>query len=334
LKNKTHDFINFLIIVNELNKEEEYLKFSVFLNHKIPFSTLKLQNSSPDIMLAEVVEETKTADLPNKMESALISIFTETQNSFALNSPPKEDIELLTVFSFTDETISTLFKNRDNKTVQLKKILAKTNNIKKKQFILPVFDKVLKLEPDCELFTNYLNYCVNIKEYKRVLALINNLNTLTRCEDGLKIRVGNIAILYHKYKEAEILFDSVLKNDFGNVLALIGKAQCRYQTDDDNYIVYLQKACNFNKKVTVETVTERFNFRKNKKIDLFDVISLKEAMEKATIPPEALEVKKHLSLPFRTEKIQGSIFFVKEELDAWKKTMDSLNIVSARFKTR
>ncbi len=334
MKSKTYELINFLIIVDELNKEENYLKCSIFLNHKIPFSTLKLQNSSPDIMLAEVVEETKIADLPNKMESALISIFTETQNSVTLNSPTKEEIELLAVFSFADETISTLFKNKDGKTIQLKKILNKTKNIKKKQFILPVFNKVLTLEQDCELFKDYLNYCVKIKEYKKVLKLLNNLNTLTNCEDGLKIRVGNIAILHHKYKEAEILFDSVLENDFGNVLALIGKAQCRYQNDDDNFIVYLQKASNFNKKVTVETVTERFNFRKNKKIDLFDVISLKEAMEKATIPPEALEVKKHLSLPFRTEKIQGSIFFVREELDAWKNTMDSLNIVSARFITR
>jgi len=330
---KIPELIDFLIIVNQLNVEKESLELTLFLNHKIPLTTLTLLNSSPDLMLAEIVEQTKFADLPNKMESALISIFTETQNFFAVNSPSKEEIELLAIYSFTDETISTLFKKREGKIFSLKKILSKTIPIKKSRFVLPVFDKVLKLEPDCSLITSYLNYCVSIGQYENILSTLSLNKILINCNDGLKIRIANIFLLYHKCKEAEELFDAVLNTDYGNVLALIGKAQCRYQNDDDNFIVYLQKAGNFNKKLTVETVTERFNFRKNKKIDLFDVVSLKDAMATATIPPEALEVKKHLSLPFRSEKIQGSVFFVREELNAWKNTMDTLNIASARFKT-
>lgn len=332
MKNKL-ELIDFLVIVNELDLKTETITLTFFLNHKIPITTFVIQNTTPDIMLANILDETGFSDLPNKMESALISIFTETQNCFTLNVPEKEDIELLAVFAFTDETISTLFKKREGKILQLRKILDKILPIKKRKFILPVFEKLIAEEPDCQLLTSYLNYCVGIGQYENILSIFDLDEILLNCDNGFKIRVANIGLLYKKYEQAEILFDSVLDTDFGNVLALIGKAQCRYQLEDTNYIVYLQKAANFNKKVTVETVTERFNFRKNKKIDLFDVISLKVAMETTTIPPEALEVKKNLSLPFRTEKIQGSVFFVKDELDAWKFTMDTLNIASARFKT-
>ncbi|RLE18693.1 MAG: hypothetical protein DRJ08_03520 [Acidobacteria bacterium] len=320
------------LAVESFEANRKTLTIMLFMRMELPVTSFTLPVSGPENMLKNLVNRLpEECELSQRMQANLISIFHEAQNSVATGNPPEEEVQLLLTVRFEDGETSTLFQKTDRKIARLKQLLNRLLGDGNPRFVYRVFDMLLSASPDPETLEYYVGFCVKRKETDRLLKWLDFPSTHNGCSMETITNLADIAIYHKQYTEGENLCNLALEQNYGNVAALIGKAQCRYQAGKDDYLVFLQKAFHFNKRITVETVTRRFQFRKDIRVDVFDVLSLKDAMEEVKIPPEALKRRELLSLPYRTESSQGSIYFVREELIAWKKAMDTLSIVSGRF---
>lgn len=304
----------------------------LFMRMKLPTTSFVLSVSGPENMLKTLTNRLpKNCELSQRMQANFISIFHEAQNSVATGNPPEEEVKLLLTAGFEDGETTTLFQKTDRKLARLQQVLNRLLGDGNPHFVYIVFHMLLENSPDPGIIGQYVAFCVKRNETDRLLKWLDFPSAHDGCSMETITNLADIAIYHKQYPDGEILCDLALRENYGNVAALIGKAQCRYQVGKEDYLVFLQKAFHFNKRITVETVTRRFQFRKDARVDVFDVLSLKDAMKEVKIPPEALKRRELLSLPYRTESSQGSIYFVREELTAWKKAMDSLSIVSGRF---
>jgi hypothetical protein len=320
------------LAVESFDAKNKELTIMLFMRMKLPATSFVLSVSEPENMLRTLTGRLpEDCELSQRMQANLVSIFHEAQNSVATGNPPEEDVRLLLTARFDDGETSTLFQKADRKIARLKQLLNRLLGDGNPRFVYMVFDMLLCSSPDPDTIEQYVTFTVKRNETDRLLPWLSFPLNRDGCSMEAITNLADIAIYHKKYTEGEELCDLALRENYGNVAALIGKAQCRYQAGLDDYLVFLQKAFNFNKRITVETVTRRFQFRKDARVDVFDVLSLKDAMSEAKIPPEALKRKELLSLPYRTESSQGSIYFIREELAAWKAAMDALFIVSGRF---
>ncbi|NOZ13040.1 MAG: hypothetical protein GXO69_05255 [Acidobacteria bacterium] len=320
------------LAVDTFNPDKKQISILLFIRMKLPLTTFTLDVSEPENMLNALNHQLpREIKLSQRMQAHLISVFHEAQNSVATGNPSENEIRLLLAARIGEEEISTLFGQTDRKLIRLKQVLNHLLPDGNPRFVYRIFAMLLENTPDPPLLEQYLVFCAKRNETERLLPWLGYPARHNGCSAEFITNLADIAIYHREYEKGELLCDMALHKNYGNVAALIGKAQCRYQTGRDDYLVFLQKAFHFNKRITVETVTRRFCFRKNTRVDMFDVLSLKDAMKEAAIPPEALKKKELLSLPYRTESSQGSIYFIREELAAWKAAMDTLSIVSGRF---
>ncbi len=304
----------------------------LFMRMKLPVTSFVLPVSGPESMMITLTSRLpKDCELSQRMQANFISVFHEAQNSVATGNPSEEEVKLLLTARFEDGETTTLFQKTDRKLIRLKQVLNRLLEDGNPRFVYTVFHMLLGNSPDPDTIEQYVAFCVKRNETDRLLKWLDFPSIHEGCSMETITNLADIAIYHKQYPEGEVLCDLALHKNYGNVAALIGKAQCRYQIGKEDYLVFLQKAFHFNKRITVETVTRRFQFRKDIRVDVFDVLSLKDAMKEVQIPPEALKRKELLSLPYRTESSQGSIYFVRQELTAWKEAMDSLSIVSGRF---
>jgi len=320
------------LAVESFDANGKTLTIMLFMRMKLPTTSFTLPVTVPESMLKTLISRLpKECELSQRMQANLVSIFHEAQNSVATGNPPEEEVQLLLTARFEDGETSTLFQKTDRKLTRLKQMLNRLLEDGNPRFVYMVFGMLLGNSPDPDTIEQYVAFCVKRNETDRLLNWLNFPSTHEGCSVETITNLADIAIYHKQYFDGEALCDLALHENYGNVAALIGKAQCRYQIGKDDYLVFLQKAFHFNKRITVETVTRRFQFRRDVRADVFDVLSLKDAMAEVRIPPEALKRKELLSLPYRTESSQGSIYFVRKELAAWKETMDTLSIVSGRF---
>jgi len=320
------------LAVECFDAKEKALTIMLFMRMKLPATSFILSVSEPENMLKILTGRLpEDCELSQRMQANLVSIFHEAQNSVATGNPSEEEVRLLLTAHFDDGETSTLFQKTDRKIARLRQLLNQLLEDGNPRFVYMVFDMLLCSSPDPGTIEQYVTFCVKRNETDRLLPWLSFPLTREGCSMETITNLADIAIYHKQYSAGEALCDLALSENYGNVAALIGKAQCRYQAGNDDYLAFLQKAFNFNKRITVETVTRRFQFRKDARVDMFDVLSLKDAMSESKIPPEALKRKELLSLPYRTEKSQGSIYFIREELIAWKAAMDALSIVSGRF---
>lgn len=320
------------LAVESFDSKKRVLTIMIFIRMKLPATSIVLSVSEPENMLKALMGRLpENCELSQRMQANLISIFHEAQNGVATGNPPEEEVRLILTAHFDDGETSTLFQKKDRKIARLKQMLDRLSGDGNPRFVYAVFDMLLSSSPDPDTMEKYVAFCVKRNETDRLLPWLSFPLNSDGCSLEAITNLADIAIYHKKYTEGEALCDLALQKNYGNVAALVGKAQCRYQAGMDDYLVFLQKAFNFNKRITVETVTRRFQFRKDGRVDVFEVLSLKDAMSEAKIPPEALKRKELLSLPYRTESSRGSIYFIREELAAWKAAMDALFIVSGRF---
>ncbi len=320
------------LAVDTFNPDKKKISILLFIRMKLPLTTFTLDVSEPENMLNALNHQLpREIKLSQRMQANLISIFHEAQNSVTTGNPSENEVRLLLTTRIGDEEISTLFQKTDRKLIRLKQVLNHLLPDGNPRFVYRIFDMILENSPDPQLLEQYTAFCVKRNDTNRLLSWLEYPVHHDGCSTELITNLANIAIYHGAYETGEILCDLALRENYGNVSALIGKAQCRYQTGQNDYLVFLQKAFHFNKRITVEIVTHRFCFRKNTRVDVFDVLSLKDAMDEIKIPPEALKKKEFLSLPYRTESSQGSIYFIREELAAWKAAMNTLSIVFGRF---
>ena len=320
------------LAVQSFDPVEKILGILLFMRMKLPATPCTLPVSVPENMLKILINRLpEGCDLSQRMQANLVSIFHEAQNSVATGNPDEKEVRLLLCARFEDGETTTLFQKTARKIIRLKQVLNRLLPEGNPLFVYRVFDMILSSAPDAETLEQYVGFCVKRNETDRLLNWLDFPAGHEGCSAETITNLADIAIYHKKYAAGEALCDQALHINYGNVAALIGKAQCRYQNGEEDYLVYLQKAFHFNKRITVETVTRRFQFRRDLRVDVFDILSLKDAMAAAQIPPEALKRKELLSLPYRTESSQGSIYFVREELNAWKEAMDALSIVSGRF---
>ncbi len=320
------------LAVEAVDPDQKTLTIMLFIRMKLPVASYTLSISIPEEMLKQLLRQLpEDIVLPQGMQAGLISVFHEAQNSMATGNPAPEEICLLMTAHFEDGEISTLFRKPDRKILPLKQVLSRLLKEGNPRFVYRIFDMILSASPDPDTLEQYVEFCIRRNETRRLLPWMEFPEHHDGCSVELITNLVDVAIFHKDYLNGEKLCNLVLNRNYGSVAALIGKAQCHYQLGKDDYIVFLQKAFHFNKRITVETVTRRFRFRKDSQVNVFEVVSLKDAMAEMNIPPEALKRKELLSLPYRTESSQGSIYFVRDELNAWKCAMDALNIVSGRF---
>ncbi len=324
------DSLLYLIDIESIDRENAKVSLNIFVNYKVPLQTLTMDITFPSTMVQNLRKNLNLEEIDEELRDSLIMIFRDCQNAINDITLSLREIVSLTECKFRSRKLSTLGKPYETRDIVYKNILKAVKEMEKTKFSKLFYRKLLKLYMDLSLLEEYIDFCIANKEFDEVKPyLVLPLKTKGFKEKTL-IKLGNIGVYFEDYETAERLFTLALKSNPSNPYALIGKAQCLYQQNDENFLMYLQKAYHFNKKITVEVVTKRFNFRK-KNCSVFDVISLKEAMEIVQIPPEALENLERLSIPYRFEAAKGSIYFIKSELLAWKETMDSLQIISKRF---
>ncbi len=322
--------LNYLVDVDSIDRKNAVVSLNIFVNYQVPLKTVSLDITIPSTMVNKLKMLLKINELDEELRDALIMIFRDCQNAVNDITINIREILSLTECRFDRMKLSTLGKPYESRDIVYKNILKEIKELKKDDFTKLIYRKTLKLFKDSELIEDFLNFCIENKEFEEIQPfLVYPLKGMNFSEETL-IKFANIAVYFEDYETAERLFSLVLKQDPSNPYALIGKAQCLYQQGDESYLMYLNKAYHFNKKITVEIITKRFNFRR-KNCSVFDVISLKKAMEIVNIPPEAIENLERFSIPFRYESAKGSIYFIKNELLAWKETMDSLQIISKRF---
>jgi len=321
-----------LAVVMSFDTEARALTLLLFQHLKLPVREITLPVTEPDRMIGQLEADVpEAAGLSTRMRTQLIAMFHESLNSLVTGNPEATEIELLVVALGSDLDISTLYQSRDRKLIRIRQLARAMAPTGKPRFVHLLYEKLLRCEPDAEILAEYVRYCLKRDEGDRLTPWVSVAITLPSVAEDTLVMLAGVAIRHHQYDAAESLCDRVLQTNYGNVHALLGKAQCRYQQGEPDFLSFIRKAFQFNKRITVETVTERFEFRKRTRTDVFDVISLKDAMVEADIPPDALKRKELLSIPWRTETIQGSIYFVRAELAAWKAAMEVMNVASGRF---
>ncbi len=322
-----------LAAVSSFSAAENHISLLLFIHLTLPIREVRLQLQEPESMMTELTRQVpESASFSPRMRTHLVAMFHEAMNCRATGNPPPEEVNLLlALVEDSGEDLSTLYQKQDRKVARLNRLLIQLLGEGKPKFVFLLFDKLLGHAPEPALMDRYVHYCAARDLTDKVLPWLDWPVHNPGCREETTAAMAGIAVYHKRYEQGEALCDIILKQNYGNVHALIGKAQCRYQMGKDDYRVYLQKAFNFNKRITVETVCRRFEFRKDTRMDMFDVISLKDGMAYAGIPVTALKRQDMLSLPFRTETIQGSIYFVREELESWKSVMQDLNIGTNRF---
>ena len=322
-----------LAAVSAFSPDRDEITLLLFIHLTLPIREVRLRLQEPESMMQALSREIpECSSFSPRMRTHLVAMFHEAMNCHATGNPPENEVNLLlALIEDTGEDLTTLYQKQERKVARLNRLLLQLLEEGKPRFVFLLFDKLLNHAPEPVLMDRYVHYCSVRNLTDRVLPWLDWPVRHDGCREETIAAMSGIAIYHKRYEEAEALCDAILKRNYGNVQALIGKAQCRYQLGNGDYRVYLQKAFNFNKRITVETVCRRFEFRKDTRMDMFDVISLKDGVEYAGIPGDALKRKDMLSLPFRTETIQGSIYFVREELESWKSVMQDLSIESGRF---
>ena len=324
------DSLLYLVDVENIDRKEAVVSLNIFVNYKVPLQRVNLDITFPSTMVQNLKKILNIDEIDEELRDSLIMIFRDCQNAINDITLNSREIISLTECKFKSRKLSTLGKPYETRDIVYKNILKAVKEMEKKRFSKLFYKKVLKLYIDLNLLEDYIDFCLENKDFDEIKPFLIYPFKIKGFKEETLIKLGNIGVFFEDYETAERLFSLALKSNASNPYALIGKAQCLYQQGDENFLMYLQKAYHFNKKITVEVVTKRFNFRK-KNCSVFEVISLKEAMEIVNIPPEALENLERLSIPYRFETAKGSIYFIKSELMAWKETMDSLQIISKRF---
>ncbi len=309
------------------------LSLILFVHLKLPITELILDLDEPDTMLRTMLAQCPdAAHLGQRMRTHLVAMFHDARHSQATGNPEVEDVNLLlAVTNHNDEELTTLYQKRDRKVARMNRLLLQWIPGGKPRFVMLLFDKLLHHASDPQLMDRFVSWCCSHGQVDKLMPWITYPLQQPGCSEETILMLIGICMHHRKYDTALQLSEQILQKNYGNVQALISKAQCMYQLGQADFLVFIQKAFHFNKRITVETVSRRFEFRKDTRMDMFDVMSLKDAVVFASIPADAVKRLDLLSLPFRTESIQGSVYFVKEELEAWKNTMDALNIVSGRF---
>ena len=322
-----------LAAVSGFEPMEGNLNLLLFVHLKLPIREVTIKIDEPDGMLQELLERVPEAsEFSTRMRTHLVAMFHDARHSQATGNPEAEEVELLLALTEDNgEELTTLYQKRDRKIARLNRLLLQWLPSGKPRFLLLLFDKLFHHNPSPQLMDQFTTWCCGRNMIERLVPRLDFPLSKPGCREDTVMTLAGIAMYRRKHELALQLCEQVLQLNYGNVHALIGKAQCHYQLGRNDYLVYIQKAFNFNKRITVETISRRFEFRKDTRMDMFDVMSLKEAVQFAGIPPDAMKRRDILSLPFRNESIQGSVYFVREELIAWKETMDALNIVSGRF---
>ena len=324
------DRLTYLIDTDFIDREKAKVGITLFYNYKIPLKTFVLDITFPKTMIENLKKTLKIEELDEDFRDSLLMIFRDCQTAVMDYSVKEEELLSLTECKFGNLTLSTLGKPFDIRDTVYRKILSHIKEMEKVSFADLIFRKVIKLFPSSQLIEDYVDFCVKNKKFDKLKGILNYPLKHRDISENSTLKLANIAVFFEDYETAERLFSVLLNNNPSNPYALIGKAQCLYQAGDENYLMYLQKAYHFNKRITVQVITKTFNFRR-KNCSVFEVISLKEGMELADLPPEAIENVEKLSIPYRYESAKGSIYFIKSELEAWKNTMDSLQIISKRF---
>ncbi|BBB31705.1 hypothetical protein TTHT_0054 [Thermotomaculum hydrothermale] len=324
------DSLLYLVDVESIDRENAVVSLNIFINYKVPLQMVNLDITFPSTMVQNLKKSINIDEIDEELRDSLIMIFRDCQNAVNDITINSREIISLTECKFKSRKLSTLGKPYDTRDIVYKNMLKAVKEMEKKSFTKLFYKKMLKLYMDLSLIEDFIDFCIENKDFEEVKPFLIYPFKIRGFNEKTLIKLGNIAVYFNDFETGERLFSLALKLNPSNPYALIGKAQCLYQQGEENFLMYLQKAYHFNKKITVEIVTKRFNFRK-KNCSVFDVISLKEAMEIVSIPPEALENLERLSIPYRFESAKGSIYFIKSELLAWKETMDSLQIISKRF---
>ncbi len=324
------DRLTYLIDADFIDREKAKAGITLFYNYKIPLKTFSLDITFPKTMIENLKNSLKIEELDKDFRDSLLMVFRDFQTAVMDYSVKEEELLSLTECKFGDSVISTLGKPFEIRDTVYKKILNRVREMEKVSFAELIYKKVIKLFPSTQLIEDYIDFCVKNKNFDNLKTVLNYPLKHRDMSDESVLKLANLGVYFEDYETAERLFSVLLNRNPSNPYALIGKAQCLYQEGDENFLMYLQKAYHFNKKITVQVITKTFNFRR-KNCSVFEVISLKEGMELADLPPEAIENVEKLSIPYRFESAKGSIYFIKSELEAWKNTMDSLQIISKRF---
>ncbi len=324
------DKLSYLVDVESIDRKNANVSLNIFVNEKVALKTLHLEITFPSTMVNTVKKKVGLENPDEDLRDCLLMIFRDCQNIVNDITMNEREIISLTECKMGTKKLSTLGKPYDTRDIVYKNILRAINTLQKTKFSMLIYKKILKLFINTSIIEEFVDFCIENKEFEELKPYLIYPFKLKGFKEKTLLKMGNIGLYFEDFETAERLFSLVLLNNPSNPYALIGKAQCLYQQGDENFLMYLKKAYHFNKKITVDVVTKRFNFRK-KDCSLFDVISLKDAMEIVNIPPEAMENLERFSIPYRFESAKGSIYFIKTELMAWKETMDSLQIISKRF---